>query len=410
MTNRTRVLYISYNGATEPVANSQVMPYLKGLAAKGYEIDLLTFEKKESVLRKAANAAILKKELDDSGIRWLELRYHKSPTLLATAFDILCGIVYSAYRIVRRRYDIVHARQVVPAAMCVMLKPFFKIRWIFDMRGLVAEEYVGHGAWKEGDIKFRLVKWFEKKALMSADHIVVLTRRHKEAVESLPYMARKDTEVSVIPCCVDTARFTPVAEDFRKEAAKRLGLPNGFILLYLGSLGTCYFLDEMLRFFKKLKERDPEAMFLFLTNYDAAEIAAKAQTAGVEKDSVRVMFAEPSEVHRWVAQADAGIYFINTYKKFGSCPIKTGEYLASGLPIVINAGIGDGDSFVKERKIGVVVEDFNDREYEGALGKLFSLLKEDGIRDRCRRSAEESMSLSYGLDLYNGIYKSICRI
>jgi len=158
-----------------------------------------------------------------------------------------------------------------------------------------------------------------------------------------------------------------------------------------------------------LKERSPGALFLFLTNYDGSQLAAKAKRAGLEDGSVKAIFAEPFEVHRWVAQADAGIYFINTYKKFGSCPIKTGEYLASGLPIVINAGIGDGDSFVKERKIGVVVEGFNDSEYEGAAEKLFSLLKEDGIRERCRRAAEESLSLSYGLERYNGIYKNICR-
>jgi glycosyltransferase involved in cell wall biosynthesis len=246
-------------------------------------------------------------------------------------------------------------------------------------------------------------------ALLSADHIVVLTERHKEVIRSLSYMVKKDDKVSVIPCCVDMSRFTPLAEDLRKETAKRAGLPGGFILLYLGSLGTCYFLDEMLGFFKKLKERDPEAAFLFLTNYDAKEIAARAQGAGLDKGSVRVMFAEPADVPRWVSLADAGIYFINAYKKFGSCPIKTGEYLASGLPMIINSGIGDSDSFIKGRRIGAVVESLDDGGYQRAIDRLFSLLNEPGIRERCRQAAEECLSLSYGLELYSGIYKSICR-
>lgn len=45
-----RVIYISYNGATEPVSQSQVIPYLKALSRTGYSFDLVTFEKKRHSL------------------------------------------------------------------------------------------------------------------------------------------------------------------------------------------------------------------------------------------------------------------------------------------------------------------------------------------------------------------------
>ena len=40
-----RILYISYNGALEPLGQSQVLPYLRELVGHGLEFTLLTFEK-----------------------------------------------------------------------------------------------------------------------------------------------------------------------------------------------------------------------------------------------------------------------------------------------------------------------------------------------------------------------------
>jgi len=41
-----RVLYISYDGALEPLGQSQIIAYLKGLSlSSGTEFTLITFEK-----------------------------------------------------------------------------------------------------------------------------------------------------------------------------------------------------------------------------------------------------------------------------------------------------------------------------------------------------------------------------
>ena len=41
-----RILYISYNGALEPLGQSQVLAYLRELTRHGLEFNLLTFEKR----------------------------------------------------------------------------------------------------------------------------------------------------------------------------------------------------------------------------------------------------------------------------------------------------------------------------------------------------------------------------
>ena len=41
-----RVLYISYDGLTDPLGQSQILPYLQHLAKESYQFTILSFEKK----------------------------------------------------------------------------------------------------------------------------------------------------------------------------------------------------------------------------------------------------------------------------------------------------------------------------------------------------------------------------
>ena len=127
-----KVLYISYNSASDPVAQSQVIPYVEKLAGQGVDISLLTYEKKA---KKSSSqfSRVLKERLTRSGIRWYRLRYHKRPTLPATIYDILQGIVFVYFLLLRQRFNILHARQVVPATVCMALRKARRFKWVFDV-------------------------------------------------------------------------------------------------------------------------------------------------------------------------------------------------------------------------------------------------------------------------------------
>jgi glycosyltransferase involved in cell wall biosynthesis len=103
--------------------------------------------------------------------------------------------------------------------------------------------------------------------------------------------------------------------------------------------------------------------------------------------------------------ASAGIFFINPYKKFASSPIKLGEFLACGRPVIINSGIGDTEELVTENKVGVVVKNFSREEYSKRIGELLELLKEgNSLEKRCRTTAERYLSLAMGAGRYLNIY------
>src|SRR5437667_4373478 len=159
-----RVLFISYNGMLDPLGQSQVIPYLRELVQRGVVFNLLSFEREHAwsdIGREQCEN--LARSLGEDGIEWHWLKYHQRPSLPATAFDVLAGIRKASELIRRRRIVMVHARSHVPAAMALALKRRHGVKFIFDVRGLMAEEYVDAGHWKKNSIPFRLTKNMEKR-------------------------------------------------------------------------------------------------------------------------------------------------------------------------------------------------------------------------------------------------------
>lgn len=404
-----KVLFLSYNGLLEPILPSQAVPYLKGLAGEGHEFVLLTYEKKKDIKRAGREGVeTLKESLKKDGIEWRYLKYHKMPPLLSTLFDLFAGFFYALYIIKYRRIKLVHVRGITPGIIMIWLARLVRVKMLFDMRGLLAEEYVGGGMWREGSITYRLVKHAEKRMLMIADAVTVLTKKHHDFNISLGYIADRRIPMEVVPCCVDMAKFNyekPGSADLRR----RLGLEGRLVLMYPGKLGTFYLIDEMLRFFKYMSQRIPEAGFFVVTNDDPGIFTAKAARLGA--DMGRIVIQEKVLYDRmpdYVSIADAGIFFINPYKKIGSSPIKMGEFLASGIPVVINPGIGDTEELVRENRVGVIVEKFELSCYEKAVQELLDLMKEGrALSRRCRETADKYLSLSGGIEKYDKIYKAL---
>ena len=84
------VLYLSYDGMLEPLGQSQVLAYLERLAA-GRSIHLVSFEKPADLADGATRARVARR-IADAGIHWHPMVYHKRPSALATAWDILAGL------------------------------------------------------------------------------------------------------------------------------------------------------------------------------------------------------------------------------------------------------------------------------------------------------------------------------
>ena len=379
---------MSYDGALDPLGATQVVPYLIGLAARGVEITLVSFEKQEAWRRESA-AAAMRDRLDSSGVQWKPLRYHKRPRILATAYDAYAGSRVVASEVMRYGASLVHCRGDVAMSIARWASLKRRARLLYDVRGLFSDERVEAGSWTRGSLVDRAVRRLEAANLRAAAGIVGLT------TTTLEVLATRRPALPphrVIPTCVDLSVFRPRATGEMPE----------YGLVYSGSLGSWYMTREMVAFARVARRAVPGRV-LFLTPH-----VAEAREAGASPDWAEVRTVRSSEVAAWLPRARAQLFFIRpTPAKRASCPTKLAEGLACGLPVVCNRGIGDLDGFVEKEKVGILVDPVSERGYEEDIDRLECLLEDPELPARCRRLAKSRYDLEAAVGTYHELYREI---
>lgn len=389
-----RALFVSYNGALDSLGQSQILPYLKEIRKDGHEITLLTFERVAHTVPERVRD--LCASLNAAGIRWVWLRYHKRPPVLSTLWDVACGIVVSVWLVLRRRVDALHARSQVSAAMAWPVTRLLRKRFIFDLRGQMAYEYVDGGAWAAGGLLFRLAERAERRFVRDSDALVVLTRVLAGDIAPLA-----PCRPVVIPTCVDLDLFPrpPVLEP--AEPAR---------IVYCGSLGARYALSLLVTCFVEARARFPGLRFQVLTHSDPEGLRKRLDGAGIPGAEYEIQEARHRDIPRYLAQALFGVLLLQGGRSLrGACPTKVGEYLAAGLPVLCSPGIGDCLEQLEGNRVGVVLKDHRPESFREGLCRLADLLEEGGtVRERCRLIAEQEFSLSgRGGPAYRALYRNL---
>ena len=237
------ILYLSYDGMTDPLGQSQVLPYLIGLTKEGHRFTLISFEKKERFEQQAARISEL---CEEHHIDWQPQFYTKNPPVISTLRDVR-KMRQKAFALhAQKNIQLVHCRSYLSALVGLQFKRKWSIPFIFDMRGFWADERVDGKLWNLKNPIFRSIYHFFKRKelqfLQESAATVSLTHAGKEEMNRWELKSKtKFTPIQVIPCCTDLTVFEEIQ---RSNTATNLG--------YLGSLGTWYLLDEMLAFFFNL--------------------------------------------------------------------------------------------------------------------------------------------------------------
>src|SRR6185295_5214752 len=258
-----QVLFISYNGMLDPLGQSQVIPYLKELSKSGWRFTLLSYERAHAYTDEGQRRCReLADELKRCDIDWHYLRYHQRPSLPATAYDVMAGIRYASRLLRDSKVELVHARSYIPAVIALGLKRRFGLKMIFDVRGLMAEEYIDVGHWREGSMAVRITKHFEQRALRAADGIVVLTQRIWPIISEWEGLKGRTVPHEVIPCCADLQKFKFSSEQ-RQVLRQKMCIEDRLVFVYSGSIDGWYLTEEMADFFAVLLRKRPDAVLLW---------------------------------------------------------------------------------------------------------------------------------------------------
>ena len=402
---KKRILYISYDGMTDPLGQSQVINYLIGLRSYGYEFDILSFEKPAKMDQ---HGKYIQQLLDRHNIRWFPQKFHKNPPIISKIYDKskLYHVAKSLHA--KNKYDLIHCRSYPSAEVAVRLKRKTGVKFLFDMRGFWPDEKAEGGHWDRSKLFWRMVynyyKKKEKDFIRTADHIISLTRAGKKEIQTWDFYT--NVPITVVPCCADTDNFLITAAEKKKSARARLMIPDkAFVISYLGSLGTWYMINEMLKFFAKVKKAKPGALFLIISNSDPKIITDKLAEYNLNATDVMIMNVPFTEVAKNMYASDISISFIRpVYSKTASSPVKIGEILSMGIPMIAN-NLGDSGLFIRDHNLGEMLENMDDAEMDASIAHLDTIKNIDP--EHIRKEAIEEYSVTKGASLYHQAYQQI---
>lgn len=395
------VLYISYDGLTDPLGQSQILPYLIGLSKEGYSFHIISFEKPA---RFEQHKDFIQEICDTNNIIWHPLTYTKRPPLLSTMWDVH-RMKKCALRLHKKHsFSIVHGRSYLSALVGLRLQ-HKGVKFVFDMRGFWADERIEGGIWNKKNPLFRWVyNYFKRKEctfFQRADQVISLTQAGKDEILSWDSLDIKDNKVTVIPCCVDTDLFDPAKISAQEQAALRaqLGINQGDVVLgYVGSIGTWYMLEEMLECFNIISLKQPTAKMLFVTGERPDSILKMARAKGIDSRRLVIRSVTHQHVPIHISLFDWSIFFIRpTFSKKASSPTKQGEIMAMGVPLICNAGVGDTDKIIHDYQSGIVLNELNETAYRQLELTAYNSTK-------LRQGAIEFFSLEEGVRRYAAIY------
>ncbi|NNC84345.1 MAG: glycosyltransferase [Flavobacteriales bacterium] len=388
------ILYLTYDGLTDNLGRSQIIPYINGLAQIGHFIWVISVDKADHY---ATRHTEVESQLHSS-ISWVSIRYTKRPPLLSTIYD-LRRMQKAASQLVReKRIQTVHVRSYPPMSIALKLAQSHGVKVLFDMRGFYPEERIEGGIWNLRNPIHRAVynrlKKKELNFIEKADHIISLTEKAKNIL--MDTFNVSGSKVTVIPCCADF-------EHFRLAQTKPPLQP--LKVLYLGSLGTWYLIPTLVQFFQRTQEIYPDAQLHVITGDHPEQLYLEAGRLGVASSSIHCRSAEREEVPELIGACHLSVFFIkDSFSKSASSPTKLAEILASGRPVICNGEIGDLNR-LSTQLTGLYTLHLSDIETID-LSKVIEQLM-DLDPNAIRNSAKEILDLDVAIAAYTRVHAGL---
>ncbi len=406
--SKKNILFISYDGMTDPLGQSQVIPYLAGLSKFGYQFTILSCEKPA---RFQINKNYIEALLKFYSIKWVPIAYHKKPPVLSSVYDVAMLKKKAAQLHAVEKFDMVHTRAGIPSLIGLWMKKKLGVKFLHDMREFYADSRIDGGMWKINNLFFKIIYTYfkrkENEEVTMSDGIVCLTYAAEKIIKEWPQY-KKEAILEVIPCSTDMSLFDPGKIDFQQKEKLKNELNIGetdFVISYLGSIGGWYLTDEMMQFCKSVSDKIPNAKFLFISPHESEIILAIAKRFDIAEEKIIVKNARRNEVPLLLSLSKYSIFFIKAcYSKQSSSPTKHGEIMSMGIPVITNSGVGDVAEIVEKYQSGIVIKNLDKKNYDTCTEKLCTTNYD---ATKIRAGAKAFYSLENAIEKYLKVYNDI---
>ncbi|MDY6933071.1 MAG: hypothetical protein SVZ03_02460 [Spirochaetota bacterium] len=234
----------------------------------------------------------------------------------------------------------------------------------------------------------------QKKCVLESDICLMVSNALKKNI----FHRYGDIDKTYIIPSIGRSDIFSYDSNIRECVRDKLGLSDKFVIGYSGSMHSWQRVDKAFELFEIVQSFRNDAVLLILTK----DIEKAHELYGKNANSI-IMSIEYEDLGRYVQCFDLGVLLRDKIllNKVSS-PTKFSEYILCGVPVFVSTGIGDLEDIVTNMKLGVCVENFDDRsEFEREIKKFLitlfnrNLIAEFGKYYFCREAY---------INIYNDIY------
>ncbi|MBC7863671.1 MAG: glycosyltransferase [Bacteroidia bacterium] len=400
MKTQHNILVFTYWSFNDALIQTYTLPYLrliKSLGPENISITLVTLEQNHKEIESV-------KKVTDSDFSVFPLPYF--PFGAKAVLKWLKNISVLKKLAKEKKINTIHT-WCTPAGMIgYILHKRTGIKLIADSFEPHAGSMVENGTWKKNSPAFKILFRYEKLIAKHAEKIIAIAPGMEKYISETYNVETKDLPVK--PACVDLNKFS---EKNKKDAnlLKELGLTGKTVALYAGKFGGIYLDKEVFAFFKTAYDFWGDNLrILLLTNEEKDKLKKRISEAGIPETIFVIKFVPHKEIPVYMGLADFAICPVKSvYTKRFCSPIKTGEYWALGLPVIITQNISNDSEIIEKNKAGYVWKELNEKEFKNSVVAINKMLTENSseqLYQMIRPLAEKYRNYKLAARIYKTIY------
>ena len=387
------ILYLSFDGLTDPLGSSQILPLLMNLSFFN-KVNILSLEKKFFYNLNYEN---IEKRLKKRKINHFFVFFKKNKILKLLSFLFyffkLFMIFYS------KKIKLIHLRGYQAALFLFPILYFKKIDLIFDIRGFWPEEKVERFNWSKNQLKYKIFKKLEKFLISYSLYVICLTNHSKNII--IENSNLDVNKIIVIPTCSSKAQFY-LDNNYQKQNQKKI------IFGYFGTTHGAYDFNFTCNLIDKLIMNKLNIFFKIYTYDNHDQLIKKIKKYKYLRENYSISSIEYHKVQEFISSVDLVIFFLKeNYSVKASFPTKISEILLCGKPIICN-------SFNDDIKKIIMENDFI-FEYDKGTNNIKYLEKfifkvvenKNEYSKKISIFALDNLEIDVSNQKYNSVYKSI---
>ena len=246
------------------------------------------------------------------------------------------------------RPHVIVARSNVPIALArALAMRRVGLRVVFDADGLPHDERIEDSG--DIDARYCISRFVEMAGVMRSSSTLVRSTQGRDILQHRVGPANDPKRLFVAPNGRDPSIFRIAHPSDRARLRERFGVDDGPLGVYVGSLGPKYMPDWIRAFVASFLRTHGGSRFVVATGH--VEVARQAFGSLTDGPSpgLTIVTLPPHEVPDLLAAADVGLAFVRpSFSTRAVSPIKVGEYLLAGCPVLATAGVGDLDSWAPQ--------------------------------------------------------------